>query len=300
MELRVLIAPFYAAALCGLCVAAVGFARSKAKEAWLHWPMALAGMVAIFSAFVASRFGLLPETWIGLATLQKLLGLVALVAAAVLAFQASRERARAERLLATAPLGVDEAVERFRAGELAEERLFQGRVGAAGQVTSPGGVVAAFYAAELRQVESDGAKGALLNAESNQASVVYLRGERAQAQVSFDPRQVQGPVQIRRCQVAGSMASTLGVAVVEGDVPSEALSYERVGKLGEPCVVLGRLARGPVEGSYRLTGSGGCALVLMGTDPVAVARGLAGRAWRRFGLSAALCVASAFLLSQSL
>ena len=88
---------------------------------------------------------------------------------------------------------------------------------------------------------------------------------------------------------------------MEGAPPEEALSYERVGKLGEACLVVGELHKGPAPGSYVLRGlQGGPAMVLLGQESVGSGQQLARRAWGFFSAAGALSVVAAFVLSRTL
>jgi hypothetical protein len=221
---------------------------------------------------------------------------VLLSGAAFLGVRASRLRGRAEALRALAPQDVDEAVAslqgRRRAG------VFRGRLGARGAVTSPAGLVCAFYESELRAAESGGA-GTLLTRERAQASLVSLRGERHEVVLAFTPDQVLAPREPRRCQASASMAS-MDPRVPAGAEPVEAaLSFERVGRIGEPCLVVGALEPGPVPGRYGIKGlKGGPALLVLGSDAQTAGAQLARRAWALLGGACALVVAAAFLLSR--
>ena len=89
--------------------------------------------------------------------------------------------------------------------------------------------------------------------------------------------------------------------LVQGKPVEEVLSYERVGKLGEACLVVGELQRGPAPGSYVLRGKqGGPAMLVLGTEGVGTGQHLARRAWGFFSAAGALSVAAAFVLSRTL
>ncbi|MFY0577367.1 hypothetical protein ACN28S_26335 [Cystobacter fuscus] len=144
--------------------------------------------------------------------------------------------------------------------------MYRGRLAASDQVTSPSGVVCAFYEAELRGVTPGGGKGSLLSVERASAPVVRMRGEKTEAALSFSPGLVLAPLRVRPCLVGRPAEVAPGLdAPVEGAPPEEALSYERVGKLGEECLVVGELRPGPVAGGYELRGrQGGPAMVILG------------------------------------
>src|SRR6185369_12274150 len=114
-------------------------------------------------------------------------GFVLLGLAAGLALLGSKARLRADALRGLAPRTIDEAVAELRAGREPGWGVYQGRLGASEPVTSPGGVVCAFYDAELRSSGEQGRKGPLLSQERAYAMLITVRGERAEAAVSFAP-----------------------------------------------------------------------------------------------------------------
>jgi len=249
------------------------------------------GLFALCCLCTASGLARSPMALLGPLAGAALLGL-----AAFLTESGVRQRSRAEILLAVAPQDVDEAVAALpRAGK---PGVFRGRLAARGPVTSPAGLVCAFYESELRAAQPDG-KGTLLTQERAQAALVCLRGERHEAVLSFSPSALLAPVEPRRCSASASMAS-MDPRVLAGAEPvAEATSHERVGRIGEPCLVVGRLVPGLAKGRYALHGlQGGPALLVLGTDAEAAAAQLARRAWALIAGSAALTVSAAFLLSR--
>jgi hypothetical protein len=226
------------------------------------------------------------------------LGFALLVAAAGLAVAGSRVRVRADALRAEAPRSIDEGVAALREGRSPGWGVYRGRLASGEQVTSPGGVVCAFYEAELRGVMPDGSKGPLLSVERAYAPVLQVRGERAEASVSFSPKLLLAPVRILRCQMGKPLAETGTGVPAEGGVVEESLSYERVGKLGEECLVVGELRRGPVPGVYELRGKqGGPAMVILGSAGEGTGTVLTRRAWKLFMAAGGLTVAAAWLLA---
>jgi hypothetical protein len=178
--------------------------------------------------------------------------------------------------------------------------VWRGRLGASEEVTSPGGVVCAFYDAEVRLAGVLGRPGPLLSRERAWSSLVLVRGEQVEAAVSVTPASLLAPVQVRRCSSVGSLVA---VDVASGEVPPpEAFSHERVGKLGEVCLVVGEVAPGPAPGTWRLQGPrGGPATLVVGEeyeDGLPSAREMARRGWLLVAASAVLCAASAFLLAR--
>ncbi|MBL0694349.1 hypothetical protein [Comamonas sp. JC664] len=87
----------------------------------------------------------------------------------------------------------------------------------------------------------------------------------------------------------------------EAHAEPEALSWERVGAVGESCLVVGELRRGATEGSYVLSGrEGGAALVVLGPQAPATGGSLARRAWGHFAAAGVLSMAAAGVLGWAL
>lgn len=254
------------------------------------WVLPALTLVLVGALAVAARLG-----WLSEATVSRGAGVLVLALSGALAADGTRLRQRGDRLASLAPTALDEAISRLN-GRPKLEGLFAGRLDASEEVTSPGGVVCAFYEAEVRSLEADGRKGALLAAERSQSPWVYLRGERHRAAIAFVA--AEGPTKLRRCRAGGELAFALPRSLAAGPPPADAVSHERVGKLGEPCLVLGRLERGPAEGSYVVcSGLGGRPLVLLASDPREVAAKLVRRAWGRFLGALVGCLAAAYLLA---
>ncbi|RKH32565.1 hypothetical protein D7V93_44105, partial [Corallococcus llansteffanensis] len=144
----------------------------------------------------------------------------------------ARVRLRAEALLGTAPLPLDEAVAALRAGRSPGFGVYRGRLETQETLMSPGGVPCAFYDAAVHAVGVHGRKGPLLSRERAYSPVLMLRGERTRASVGFAPSGLLAPVEVRRCVAVPALtkAELLGP-------PTEALSWERVGTPGEVCWV---------------------------------------------------------------
>ncbi|MBF5040948.1 hypothetical protein FGE12_00990 [Aggregicoccus sp. 17bor-14] len=272
------------------------------RQAWM--PSALAprltfALFALGCLCCATSLGPVPLSLEPI--LGPLLSAVLLAVAAQFVVRGLREHRRAEALRALAPRDVDEAVGEALRGERGVG-VFRGRLGARGTVTSPAGLVCAFYESELRANEeggSDGGRGALLTQERGHASLVTLRGERHEVAVTFAPSQVIAPLEPRRCRAGVSVAS-LDPRLPAGPEPVEAaMSWERVGRIGEPCLVVGALVRGAVPGRCALKGlQGGPALLVLGSDGEAAGAQLLRRAWTLLGSAAALVVCAAFVLSR--
>ncbi len=291
--MRWVLAPLYATGLSALVVAAFAFGRRDARAFMPRWPMVWFGLLAVLFALVALRHGMGPLTWVTPGALGRGAGIGLLVVAAGLAVVGSRIRLSADTLLGEAPRSLDEGVEALRAGCSPGWGVYRGRLASSDTLLSPGGVVCAFYEAELRVALPDGRKGSLLSVERAYAPVLWVRGTRVRAAVSFSPKRMLTPQRISRS----------GLGVVPGapkkDRPEEGvLSYERVGRLGEECLVVGELRNGPAPGVYELRGrKGGPAMVILGEARAETGRALAHRAWKLFAAAGGLTVASACVLA---
>ncbi|WP_426752354.1 hypothetical protein [Myxococcus sp. Y35] len=306
MELwRMALAPVYAACLLGLLVAAFAYGRRDVSARPYRVPLLWFGLLGLVSVFVLERVQgegavLSSETAV------KAAGSVLLVLAAGLALRGAWARARANVLRGSAPVALDEAVEALRGGQPPGWGVYHGVLDAEATLTSPGGVPCVFFDAEVREVADDGRRGALLSRERAYAPVLALRGTRARASVSFSPASLMAPVEVRRCKalpgtVPASWYQTAHPEVAPRCADPEALSWERVGTVGESCLVVGELRKGPVEGSYVLRGrEGGPALVVLGPQAPATGGMLARRAWRHFAAAGVLSMAAAVVLSRAL
>jgi hypothetical protein len=298
MDFRLAFAPLYAAGLSALVLAAFSFGRKDARASTPQWPLAWFGVLAVAFALVALREGVGPLQWVSPGTFGNGMGFGLLVAAAGLAVVGSRVWRRADTLRAEAPRSIDEGVAALREGRSPGWGVYRGRLVSSGQVTSPGGVVCAFYEAELRGVMPDGSKGPLISMARAYAPVLQVKGERAEAAVSFSPKLLLAPMRIRRCQMGNPLSETGTGVPAEGAKVEEALSYERVGKLGEECLVVGELRQGPMPGVYELRGKqGGPAMVILGNACEGTGTVLARRAWRLFAAAGGLTVAATWVLA---
>jgi hypothetical protein len=300
MDLRMMLAPLYAAGLSAIVIAAFAFGRRDAREFMPRWPLAWFGLLAAVSLLVAADHG--PESLrVSLDTAGRGVGMVLLGLAAGLALLGSRARLRADSLRGSAPRSIDEAVAELRAGREPGWGVYRGRLGASDPVTSPSGVVCAFYDAELRAVGPQGRKGALISQDRAYSLLITVRGERAEAAVSFTPSAMIAPLRVRRCETDPRLEEPEAGELAAGQPVEEVLAYERVGKIGEPCLVVGALQRGPAPGSYVLRGKqGGPAMLVLGNEGVGTGQELARRAWGLFSAAGALSVAAAFVLSRTL
>jgi len=177
--------------------------------------------------------------------------------------------------------------------------LLDGRLGSPGEVTSPGGVVCAFYEAELRRVGMRGEPGRLVARERAVSLPLELRGLRTSVRLRFSPTRAAAPVAIRRVLVGLEQGSDEVLA--EGDPPAiELLSWESVGKLGARALALGKLEQ-ERSGGWRLVGvAGGAAPVVLPTEQESAAAAWRSEAWRWSGVAAPLAVLAALCFGHSL
>ncbi len=295
-----MLAPLYAAGLSGLVILAFAFGRKDSGSFMPRWPLAWFGLLAAVSLALVTDH--VPTALrVSLDVAGRGVGFALLGLAAGLALLGSKARLRADALRGSAPRSIDEAVAELRAGREPAWGVYQGRLGASEPVTSPGGVVCAFYDAELRAAGEQGRKGALISQDRAYALLITVRGERAEAAVSFAPSTTLAPVRVMRCQTDPRLAEPEAGELVQGRPVEEVLSYERIGKLGESCLVVGELQRGPAPGSYVLRGKqGGPAMLVLGNEGTGTGHELARRAWGFFSAAGALSVAAAFVLSRTL
>ena len=177
--------------------------------------------------------------------------------------------------------------------------LLDGRLGSPGEVTSPGGVVCAFYEAELRRVGERGAPGRLVARERAVSLPLELCGLRTSVRLRFSATRAAAPVSIRRVLVGIEQGPDEVPA--EGDPPSvELLSWESVGKLGARALALGKLER-ERDGGWRLVGiAGGAAPVVLPTEQESAASAWRSEAWRWSGVAAPLAVLAALCFGHPL
>jgi hypothetical protein len=300
MDVRMMLAPLYGAALIGLVGLAFAFGRKESRAFMPRLPLLWFGLLAAVTlALITDSVPAAVQVSLDGAGRSVGFGLVGL--AAGLALLGSRARLRADALRGSAPRSIDEAVAELRAGKEPGWGVYEGRLGASEPETSPGGVVCAFYDAELRSTGDQGRKGPLISQEKAYALLITVRGERAEAAVSFSPSTMLAPVRVLRCQTDARLVEPEAGELVQGRPVEEVLSYERVGKLGEHCLVVGELQRGPAPGSYVLRGKqGGPAMLVLGTEGSGMGQKLARRAWGFFCAAGALSVAAAFVLSRTL
>lgn len=294
-----LVVPAYVAGVLGLVMAWVALARPGAQGRWQTWPFAWGLMLVLGAGLVLSHTGLGPPEWIQAEAALRALGAVLLAVALGVALFATRLRRRADALVSMAPQDVDDAVDAVRSQGAPVRGLFDGRLGSDEEVTSPGGLVCAFYEAQVRERAAEGQKGTLLSAEQAASSVIYLRGDRVEAVVPFSLSSTFAPLTVRRCTVMGSLVSGDGRSYADGAVPTQAESHEKTGRMGERCLVIGELRRAGAPGNYEVRGpDGGAPVVIIGQDPMQVGQQLIAKTWRLFGFAAAMVAASSYLLTR--
>ncbi|MBJ6762248.1 hypothetical protein JGU66_15855 [Myxococcaceae bacterium JPH2] len=293
---RILLAPFYAAALAAWVVAAITFGRrepgpSLALRVHLLWLTLLA--VGSLLVLVQFRHESLMEGD-PFDTLGRALASGLLVLAGALAVSGSRERIRAVALRSCAPLSLDEAVAELRAGRPPGVAVYRGVLDATDSLLSPGGVTCAFYDAAVHAVAPRGRRGPLLSRERAYVPVLSLRGTTSRATVCFAPSTLRAPLEVRRCRNVSTQAEALRE-------PADALSWERVGLAGEACLVEGELRPGRTEGSYELRGRDGRpALIILGDEAPSTGAVLARRAWGHFAVAGALSATAMLVLSRAM
>jgi hypothetical protein len=298
MDPQALLAPAVAAALTAACLGAVGLVKTPSQRAPARrWFWMAGGVVTLVVAGSVLGLPSLLSLPPGLAAAGLGVGLLALGAA--LAVSGSRLRRQADALRACAPVPLDEALAQARRGRVAGWAVFAGQLGADSPVTSPGGIVCAFYEAELRERLETGGKGPLLGRERSAAPLLTLRGERGEAPILIPRMLVLAQTQARTCRAEGRPLLIGEQQLVGGAAPNDAVSFERVGRLGEKVLVLGRL-RPSAGGSFELAGSPAHpSLLVVGDDVERSALALAQRAWTRFACALGLSIAAAYLLARA-
>ncbi len=247
--------------------------------------------------WLLAAVGIRVSEWINLDAASRAVGGVTLVGAAIVSIRASRMRRHGELLLSSLPKPLDEAIADVRRSGTPVSGVFRGRLGADEEVTSPGGVVCAFYESEIRQPAGRGRRGPLLSSERGYSETLWLRGELGEAMVAFSPKQAVGRQEAHRCTVLVRLAER-GRALASHPTPVEAMSFERVGRKGDTCLVAGEIRPGPAPRSYEIRGpGGGPATVILGDEVVDSGRSVLHRSWRAWAVAAGLCLVAASLLS---
>jgi hypothetical protein len=166
-------------------------------------------------------------------------------------------------------------------------------------VTSPGGVVCAFYDAELRLIGLRGEPGRLVARERGASLPLELRGLSESVRVRFSPARAAAPMSIRRVLVP--LEPEAGEIPADGEREAvEVLSWESVGKLGTRALVLGKL-EADRRGGWRLVGIlGGAAPVVLPSEQEPAARAWRSEAWRWSGVAMPLAVLAALCFGRSL
>ena len=227
------------------------------------------------------------------------LGIAASTGCLAAAWTAGQLWRHAELLRDAHPCSVDEAVHLPAWERDGRWLLLDGRLGSAGEVTSPGGVVCAFYDAELRQVGRRGEPGRLVARERAVSVPLELRGLRTSVRLRFSASRAAAPVAIRRVLVP--VDHDADEVPAEGEPPVvEVLSWESVGKLGARALALGKLERDR-DGGWHLVGvAGGAAPVVLPTEQEPAATAWRSEAWRWSGVAAPLAVLAALCFGHPL
>ncbi len=204
----------------------------------------------------------------------------------------------AELLRFAHPCTVDEAINLPAWERDGRWLLLDGRLGSSGAVTSPGGVVCAFFDAELRLIGPRGEPGRVVARERAASLPLELRGLRKSVGLRYSSTRAAAPVCIRRVLVP--IERERGEVPAEGEQPLvEVLSWESVGKLGARALALGKLERDR-GGGWRLVGiAGGAAPVVLPTEKESAAAAWRSEAWRWSGVAVPLAVLAALCVGRS-
>ena len=231
--------------------------------------------------------------------LRCVLGIAAAVGCAGAGWTAGQLWRHAELLREAHPCTVDEALQLPAWERDGRWLLLDGRLGSSGEVTSPGGVVCAFYEAELRLIGERGEPGRLVARERAASLPLELRGLRTSVRLRFSAARAAAPVSIRRVLVP--IEQDTDPVPAQGEPPGvEVLSWETVGKLGARALALGKLETDR-DGGWRLVGiAGGAAPVVLPTEQGSAAEAWRREAWRWSGVAVPLAVLAAVCLGHPL
>jgi hypothetical protein len=251
--------------------------------------MLLAGVLG--AAFAAGT----PVGWL----LRWAVGLAAGAGCIAAGWTAGQLWRHAELLRFARPCTVDEALHLPAWERDGRWLVLDGRLGARGKVTSPGGVVCAFYQAELRLIGARGEPGRLIARERAASMPLELRGLQESVRIRFSPSRAATSVAIRRVLVP--LEADRGEVPAEGEPETvEVLSWESVGKLGARALALGKLERDRA-GRWRLVGlAGGAAPIVLPTEQDSAAAAWRSEAWRWSGVAVPLAVLAGLCLGRSL
>ena len=282
--LRPFLAPLFGAVLGGVCVGAFALARREARGRLASRPFVWAGVLAVLALGLLGRVGLAPEAWVSVELLERGIGAALVIAAAGAAWYAGKLRGRAEALIGSPAVTVDEGISSLRQGQ-AESRLgiFIGRLTGDVAVLSPSGIPTAIYRAQVR-TDAGPEVGALVSQEEGAPQIGYLRGVAMKAVVPLRRAELLAPTEIRKARRNGGVAG--------------ALSHEQAVRDGAPCRIFGKLVSGPVPGCYELLPADAKLLVASGIDLVEVGRAYGRRSWAFYGAAGILCCLAAFLLGR--
>lgn len=254
----------------------------------------LAGMLlaAVLAAALAAG------TAVG-SILRTILGLTAAGGCIAAGWTAGQLWRHAELLRFAHPCTVDEAIHLPAWERDGRWLVLDGQLGATGEVTSPGGVVCAFYQAELRLIGERGEPGRLVARERAASLPLELRGHQESVRIRFSPSRAATPVSIRRVLVP--LEPDRGEVTAQGEAGSvEALSWESVGKLGARVLALGKLERDRAGGWHLVGLAGGAAPVVLPTEQESAAAAWRSEAWRWSGVAVPLAVLAALSFGHSI
>jgi hypothetical protein len=302
MDFQDACAAVLAAAAAGLLPVAVAWTWADARPATVltrPWvALASVALASVALAWVARRRAGLAIPKPAADAMLRFAGIAILAGAASLTARATRLRRRGEALASSVASAIDGAVDELQRGAGPLVGVFSGRIGADGEVTSPAGVSCAFYDATVRQARAANARRGILSLARDARRLVWIRGEKAHAAVAFSTRQLHAPEEVRRCTWGGRLALAAQRASAGEPLAIDAVSHERVGRIGESCFVFGRLERGDAPGSYVIRGvSGGAATLLVGVSHAALGRAWMIRSWAHAGGAAILTAFAASLLA---
>jgi hypothetical protein len=296
MDVSTVLAPALGLGASGALLAVRGTAMQR------HVPTvadSVAPLPVLAGLLLAGAFGFATAagTPVG-GVLRWLLGLAAGGGCIAAGWTAGQLWRHAELLRFARPTPVDEALRRVRQEGRAQWFVLDGWLGAAGEVTSPGGVVCAFYEAELRAVGEGGAPGALLARERGASLPIELRGLTGSVRLRFSSVRSAAPVQVRRALIP--VEKDTNEVPAEGVEPAiEALSWEAVGKLGARALALGRLERDGQRG-WRIVGiAGGAAPVVLPSEQDTASAAWKSEAWRWAGVAVPLAMLAALCFGRA-
>jgi hypothetical protein len=296
MEWAIIGAPWVAVGALGAGVAVWSIAQGVAAPRLGRWWIG-AFALCLSMAVLASSVGWRAE-WLSVESLRVGLGGALLLLAGLVAARAARALGRADALIAAVPRPLEEGLAECRRTGRPVSGAFVGRLGADDQVTSPSGVVCAFYRAQVREA-GERRRGALLTSDEAMSARIWLNGQGAQVAVAAAPRWIFAGESVRRCLVAQRLVLPPFRALAHEAIPTDAVAHEQLARLGEPCVAVGALVANG-HGGYQLQAEGGGpASLVIGAEVAGWGRALRRRAWLGLAASAGLVIAAARLMTAA-